>query len=141
MSSGKRGAGVGNIPRFTLIPSPRCCAISSRSPLTICNRPAAWMPVCGPSGVTAFWCDLHKEPGATAIAGMTIVRRVSVVGQIVMCSQVGTDELARAEAIARLDRGIRDAGGLLNLHVMTCQTGPWAVPASLGEENANWPGR
>jgi hypothetical protein len=85
--------------------------------------------------VTAFWCDLHKERDATPIAGITIVRRVCVVAQIVLSSAVGTDQIARAEAVARLVAGIESAGGLFNLHVVTSQTGPWAVPPGLGEEN------
>ena len=124
-----------SIPRFTMLPAPRCCVMTSSSPIVICNRIAKWMPVLGPSGITPFWCDVHKEGGATPIAGVTIVRRISVVGQIVLSSQVGVDELARAEAIARLDRGIRAVGGLLNLHVVTAQTGPWAVPRDVSDEN------
>lgn len=88
-------------------------------------------------GVTAFWCDAHKQPGATAIAGVPVVRRVSVVGQIVLTSAVETDLIARAEALARLDRGIRSIGGLLNLHVITCHTGLWAVSQPVGSENGN----
>lgn len=123
--------------RFEVMPSPRCCFIASESPLVVCNRAASWVPLVAVPGVTPFWCAAHKPQSAAIAAGVQVVRRVSVVAQIILASSVETDHLARAEAVARLDRGVRVAGGLLNLHVVTCQTGPWAVPWPPGSENGD----
>lgn len=131
---------MADIPRFTIMPAPRCCEITSSAPLTVCNRPARWMPVLAALGVTAFWCDEHKKGPAMPIAGEPIVRRVSVMGQMVLGSAVATEQLARAEALARLARGIASVGGLLNLHVINCQTGPWAAPPQAGNENGDGDG-
>lgn len=121
--------------RFTLLPSPRCCEITSSSPLVICNRPAIWMPRLSTIDVTPFWCDEHKKPDATIAAGVVIARRVSITSQIVLASAVRLDLLARAEALARFDRGVRAIGGLVNLHSVTCQTGSWALQQRQGDEN------
>lgn len=95
------------------------------------------MPSVVTAGVTPFWCELHKRQDAAPIAGVTIARRVAVTAQIVLSSAVATDLLARAECLARLDRGVRQVGGLMNLHVVTCQTGPWASPPASGNENGD----
>jgi hypothetical protein len=84
--------------------------------------------------VTPFWCDDHKRAFAVPIAGIPIVRRVSVVGQIILASAIESHAISKAEAVARLDRGIRHVGGILNLHVVNCQTGPWSVPLAPSEE-------
>jgi len=99
------------------------------------------MPVIDDVVVTPFWCDEHRRPEARAIAGIAIARRVSVVCQVILGSQVQADLLARAEALARLDRGIRAVGGLMNLHTVYSQTGPWAVPPASGNKNGNGGGQ
>jgi len=126
---------VAEVTPFTIIPAPRCCEITSSSPLVICNRPASWMPILAPSGVTPFRCELHKQAGDTAIAGIAIVRRLSVVSQIVLASAVESDLLAKAEALARLERGVRAVGGILSLHTVHARTGPWAVPLAASDDN------
>lgn len=128
---------MADMSAFTIIPAPRCCWIVNRSPLQICNRPAHWMPLIATVDVTPFWCDVHKQPGATAIAGVTIVRRVSVVAQIVLCSAVESDLLGRAEALARLDRGVQSVGGIFSLHTVHSRTGPWNAPRRAGKGNGN----
>jgi len=94
------------------------------------------MPAIGRAGVTPFWCDAHAIQPAAMIAGFPIVRRVSVVSQVILASAVGSDLLARAEVLARLDRGLRNIGGLLNLHSVCCCRGPWAAPLPAGDENS-----
>lgn len=126
---------MGDVPRWTMIPAPRCCSIESFAPLSVCNRRARWMSEVRALELTEFWCDDHKQDGATPIAGVSIVRRLSIVAQIVMTSSVRRDVDARIEALNRLELGIRDAGGVLNLHAVTQATGPWAAPERLGDGN------
>ena len=93
------------------------------------------MPVLVALGVTPFWCDAHRRDDATAIAGVQLARRVSVVAQIILASAVERDPLAKAEALVRLTRGVQSVGGILDLHTVNCQTGPWAVPPSPSNGN------
>lgn len=124
-------------PRFQAVPTPRCSAITSSSPLAICNRPATWKGLIDVGGVTPVWCDVHKPAFADKADGVLRVRRVAVVGQMVFTSAVETEHLARAEALARLVRAVQGVGGLVNLHSVTAQTGFWRVPPGAGSENGN----
>lgn len=119
---------------------PRCCSITTSSPLAICNRPATWKGTIEVGGVTPVWCDEHKPQFADTLTGVLRVRRISVVGQMVLTSAVETEPLAKAEALARLARGVQDAGGLLNLHTLTVQTGFWAAPRPPGKANPSGEG-
>lgn len=126
---------MADMPTFTALPAPRCCEITNREPLVICNRPAYWMPGIELLQVTPFYCDEHRPTFHRPIAGACRVRRVSVVSQIVLCSALQSDVVAKAEALARLVGGVQRVGGLLNLHTVTGTIGHWTPPAGSGGPN------
>lgn len=124
-------------PRFQAVPTPRCCAITSSSPIVICNRPATWKGLVEVGGVTPVWCDAHKPAFAEKADGVLRVRRVAVVCQIVLTSAVDGEHMAKAEAMARLARAVEHVGGLVNLHSVSAQTGFWRAPTPPGSDNGN----
>lgn len=132
---------MANQPAFQAVPTPRCCAITSSSPLVICNRPATWKGNIDVGGVTPVWCDDDRPDFAVPISGVLRVRRIAIVSQVVFTSAVESDPLARAESLARLDRAVRGAGGLLSLHSITSLTGFWAAQPGPGGENGNGGGQ
>lgn len=75
-----------------------------------------------------LWCSVHAPGTAVPIAGPLLVRRVSVVAEVVFTGHGITPAYDQAEAVAQLERAIEAIGATLNLHAATSQLGRYEAP-------------
>ena len=77
----------------------------------------------------ALICDGHRETGDTPIAGPLVVRRVSLVAEVLFCAVTPFQNLSQREAVTRLEQAVGMAGGVVNLVSVTSTIGRWTPPA------------
>lgn len=82
----------------------------------------------------AFFCDECRRDGDEPIADSAVFRRVSVNLVVYLSATSLVPRLAQTEAVARLERAIEAAGGVVNLLQVSSAAGslaPHAEPAGV----------
>ena len=110
---------MGEHAKFYVRPRLRCCQPKFDPARVICGEPARWRRPAPAGTVDCYFCPEHAAHGDVPIAGVTLFRRVQIVAEVTFAGVSAMPALARAEALARLERAVEEAGGMLNLHAMT----------------------
>ena len=133
---------MADIPTFTVLPPLRCFDPVGNSLDLACAAEARWMRRSGDGSLPAFYCDGHREPGDTPIAGPLVVRRVSLVAEVLFCAVTPFQNGSQTEAVTRLEQAVGMAGGLLNLVSVTSTIGRWTpVSAPRGGKGGRPPSK
>jgi hypothetical protein len=130
------GADVGSVPRFTVMPMPRCWERLGNSPVDICGAPAGWARPARGALTRGFFCDRHKRDGDVPIAEGFIARRVTLRVEVLLAGTALGPAEAHVEAVERLMRVVEAAGGLLNLHDVSSTLGRYDPPAPSGGQKS-----
>jgi hypothetical protein len=123
-----------DMARFTAAPAPRCFYCGEESEPFACGEAACWMrpgPADYPAG---YFCPAHRAEGDVPIPPDYVVRRVSIVLEVVFAGTSWSDGHARAEAVCRLEEAVQGAGGLISLSQVSTALGRRAAPVAAGEE-------
>jgi hypothetical protein len=114
-------------PTFTVCPPLRCCFPVNHPSRDLCGEIARWMSSEKDPVVPAFYCDKHKFSNDVPIAGEQLVQRLTLHVDVLFTGVTLAGPRAREEAIERLQAVVAAAGGLLNLHSLSSETGYAAV--------------
>jgi hypothetical protein len=87
-----------------------------------------------------FYCYKHRESTDEVVPESYAIHRVSVVAEITFAGTSFVSTAAKAEALERLSRAVAEAGGTLNLHSITSQTGHYEPPAAGRRRKGNGSG-
>jgi hypothetical protein len=74
-------------------------------------------------GMGGYYCDAHRPGGAVRIPDDALLRRVRLTVEVLLGGASWDHTIAQAEALARLERGIRLLGGYLDVKQVTSQIG------------------
>ena len=83
--------------------------------------------------MSEFYCYRHRREGDVPLAGEVLFRRVSITLEAVFAASSSVPMVAKIEALARLDRAVKGAGGFVNLHAVTTVVGRGRPPPAPGE--------
>src|SRR5262249_19655235 len=122
------GARVSDLCRFTVIPPLRCCARVPHDVNPVCGRPAHWQTRPAPGSLPSYLCAVHRAPDDPLIARVVIVRRIALPAVVYFAGAGWNAGVMRADAAARLEQAVRDAGGLLDLMDATDVLGRFEGP-------------
>jgi hypothetical protein len=118
-----------NVPAVTNAPPPRCYHRREPHSSMPCGELAA---VARPGRDWFSWeyfCREHASPGDVEIPAEHVFRRVGLQLEVFIAGAGASDAVARAEAIARLDRAIQTAGGVADIAaVRSVMVKSWVQP-------------
>lgn len=123
---------MADVAVFDICPPIRCSSPVRDPYRLVCGEVATWRaePVAGAPAV--YRCAKHRQPADRPLEGPVIFRRVTVAAVVWFAGVGESDQVCQAEALARLERAVADAGGLMRLNSITCVSGryePLAPPA------------
>jgi len=119
-----------DMPTFVEVGQIRCCVRLEGRQHAVCGAVARWVVEHSGTAFPEFHCDEHRRATDRELAGLQVVRRVSVTAEILFCGTSMHDTLARAEALGQLEDAVQRAGGFLNLVDVRSQVGRFPVPAA-----------
>jgi hypothetical protein len=119
---------VTELPTFIAVGEIRCCARDLNLEIPVCGRAARWVRDVRGTTIPEFACDAHRLATDRELAGVQLVRRVSVTAEVLFCGTSMHDTLARAEALRQLEAAVQRVGGFLNLVDVRSQIGRFPVP-------------
>ena len=114
---------MSDVAQFAVRPPLRCFYQYSTSQKSLCGAAACWFRPGPRFELTGFYCRAHHRIGDVPIPDDVLFRRVAVSLEILLSAAAGTDALARAEAVGRVEEGVERLGGLVNLHAVTSVVG------------------
>lgn len=120
---------MSDIARFTVCPPLRCGEATSNPTRPLCGAVAYWEAPPPPGALPVFHCAAHRIPTDRLIGPAVILRRVLILADIQFAGVRHVSSTARAEALARLEDAVIQAGGLLNLVEITDVVGRYEPPA------------
>src|SRR4051812_49050114 len=110
-------------PLFVAAPPLRCQRPRKASSPQLCGEIASWMQPGNDVFMPTYVCDLHRDPSCVSIPSAGVFRRVSVQVEVLFSAASWSKNEAQAEAVARLERIVQAAGGLLSLTTVTSAVG------------------
>jgi hypothetical protein len=116
-------------PELVVRPPARCFGRRADRPGRPCGRRALWMRPSKHGTENQFFCDECKRNGDEIIPPDALFRRVTVSLDIELAAADLTQAAAHAEAVARVEELVQQAGALLNLHRITSVVGRPAAQA------------
>lgn len=119
---------MSDVARFSFVPPLRCFHAEWNRAAHVCGAPARWTRVSGDTQPGPFFCDEHRGPKDTPIEGALLVRRVTLTLDVSFAGASAMPAIARADALARLERAIADIGGVINLHQVYDVVGRYEPP-------------
>jgi hypothetical protein len=123
---------VSDIPEFTVLPPLRCSMPFAGAAHVWCGDRALWMHVGESPLRTQFFCERHHGDRDVPILGEIVLRRVSLVVEVLFAGVTFVPGPAHAEALSQLEAAVDLAGGILNLHSASSAIGRWTPPSSRG---------
>ncbi len=119
------GNAAAHVPRCALAPPLRCCQRVGSSPARICGELARWQRPGNYWFATEYFCDEHRAPTDTEIAGERIFRRVRVTCDVLFAAVDVNAPIAQTEALARLEQAVQAAGGVLDVERVISNVVKW----------------
>lgn len=88
-----------------------------------------------------FFCAEHSQPGDEPVTDDVVFRLVSITLDVRLCGVSHVPGFAHAEALARLERAIEAAGGVINLHACRSQLARLEPQLAIGAQKPGRPRR
>jgi hypothetical protein len=114
---------------FVLVPEPGCHFPIESRPGHVCGTRAKWMAENTAIGAGGYYCDAHRPAGAVRIPDDALIRRVRLTVDVLLGGASWDTTIAQAEALARLERGVRLLGGYLDVKQVMSQVGRGSLQA------------
>lgn len=112
-----------HVPTFVLCPTLRCYHVEGKSPRIVCGALARWREPGEHWFNDSFFCDLHRGPNDLVVDGDVVVRRVRITADVFLAGTNIRSPQAQTEAVARLERAVAAAGGILDVHGVLSSVG------------------
>jgi hypothetical protein len=127
---------VADVTPFGVTPPFRCFGRPELPENLVCGARASWMRPAVNGAIAQFFCDRCKGKNDVAIASDVLFRRLTVSLDVMFAAVDLVPGAARAEAVARLELLVQQAGGVICLHGITEQVGRKAAPLPPGVKTA-----
>lgn len=114
---------MSELPTFVVAPPIRCFHRHEDHELAPCGQGARWIRWRKSVLPQGYFCDRHRAPGDEPILAEPLIRRVSVSLEVLFSATNWIAEPGQVEAVARLERAVESAGGVINLHAVTSVIG------------------
>ena len=132
---------MADIPLVVVRPPLRCFSRRQDPPGEICDWEATFVRHSRAGVPPTFLCSAHSQSGDEPITDDVVFRLVSVTLEVRMCGVSHVPGFAHSEALARLERAIAAAGGVINLHACRSQLARLEPQAPIGAQKAGRPRR
>jgi hypothetical protein len=119
---------MNDVARFTVAPKIRCCHFAKHRESSICGEIASWKAPSQYASTGAYFCEEHRRPEHVPIAGTVLFRRVSLQIEVLFAGVSPIPAMAQAEALARLERAVESAGGMLSIKAASSVVGYCELP-------------
>lgn len=123
---------MSDIAEFSVLPPLRCSMPLGPSDRGWCGAAAVSMTVAESPWRVQYFCASHAHLADQPLVGPFVFRRVSLVCEVQFAGVTLVWGPAQAEALARLEAVVSQAGGLLNLTSVTSVLGRWTPPTERG---------
>jgi len=106
---------LAHYPECSIQPPLRCYQWVGGPSGGFCAKDAAWLRAGSQLFEDAYFCHEHCAPSDVSIPSPVIVNRVRLTVQVLFAGVSPRPDLARAEAVARLEAAVQSAGGLVTV--------------------------
>lgn len=120
------------VPAFAVSPTLRCYHVEGNSIRFVCGAPARWREPGQHWFGDSFFCDVHRKPTDVLVEADVAIRRVRITCDVFLAGTNIRAPQAQAEAVARLERAIAAAGGILDVHGVLSTVGRIRAAAAPG---------
>jgi hypothetical protein len=130
-----------NVPAFVVCPVLRCYRVTMNSPRVVCGELARWRELGRHWFDDSFFCDQHRNATDVPVVDDVAIRRVRITADVFLAGTNIRAPQAQAEAVARLERAVAAAGGILDVQGVLSTVGRIRPAAALGGEIGPIPSR
>jgi len=106
---------LAHYPECSIQPPLRCHQWVGGPSGGFCAKGAAWLRAGNALFNDAYLCDGCRAPTDVPIPSTVIVNRVRLTVQVLFAGVSPRADLARAEAVARLEAAVQSAGGIVTV--------------------------
>ena len=130
---------MGDVPRVLVRPPIRCCAPKQKPNSGFCGREASLLRFTPGVTLPTFFCPVHSALTDEPIPDDAIFRQVIITLEVHLCAVSQAPVMAHAEALNTLERVIKSAGGVINLHACRSQLARGEVRPPIGAQKGGRP--